>query len=155
MTIKMELRGLEQVERRLEALPGKVRRKGVSKALREGAKPMAAAAKAGAPRRFGFLQKSIGVRIKTRASTGEARAIVGPRPRSVYSRTSGKKVKRGERDSGVEIPRKYAHLVEFGFTSRGRKVAANPFITRAFNAKKGEAVTITQRYLAQFVEDNA
>lgn len=126
--------GHKELARALDKLPKEIANAAERTALREGAKPIAAAAKsnAGRSKETGLLQESIGVTVKkvrgrlsarVGARTGFGREVsrggYGPRARTVYS-----------------DPSKYAHLVEYGTS----KTAARPFMRPAIDSSAGEVV---------------
>ena len=82
---------------------------------------------ADATQRFGFLAKSIGVKVKT--YKGVAVAVVGPR--SKWSKTKGVYVKgKHKGEAKMFKPSKYAHLIEKG-TKRSQ---AHPFLKPALDS---------------------
>ena len=72
----VSLRGFAEFEKKLRALPGKVARKVVRQALREGAKIIQAEAKARVPVDSGKLKKSIKVRAAKSRKKGTAAVVV-------------------------------------------------------------------------------
>lgn len=84
-------------------------------------------------KRFGFLAKSIGVKVKTYSESKTAVAIVGPRSKFVKTRgvyTRGKK--KGE--ARFIRPSFYAHLVE----NPTKRSKAKPFLKPAFDSTKDQ-----------------
>jgi HK97 gp10 family phage protein len=137
----IEIQGGRELERALRALPGKVAKKIVRKALRAGAKPIQQDAKARAPKKTGKGAKSIKVRATKRRRKG----------------TIGISVQTSAGDfAGDEF---YMSFLEYGFnkvpTYRGRdgkiystprgtkpttKIEGKKFMAKAFDAKKDDAV---------------
>lgn len=125
----------------LESLPRKMSGPVVRKALREGAKPILAAARAAAPisndKDPGLLRKSMspgrGIRIKAYRRTGVTMAVIGPSwPLGAHG-----------------------HLIEFGTQLRTTKTGASrgvgpamPFLRPAFDANVGRAQRIIASVMA-------
>ena len=100
----------------------------------------------------GLLKKSIRNKVKTNVKKQSVVAFVGP-----SNNVSGQVDRFGNGNIETVRPVKYAHLVEFGTVSRGvygRKGVTvspgnppHPFMRPAFEATKGEAVTIYKNEL--------
>lgn len=128
--IKVDLSPLEGLSR---TLVGKILRK----ATREAAKIVKEAVKAGADaaKLYGFLAKSISVKIKT--YKGTAVAVVGPR--SKFVKTQGTYT-RGKRKGEPKVvrPSYYAHLVERG----SKRSRAHPFLKPALDNTTDQYMTV-------------
>jgi HK97 gp10 family phage protein len=141
-TIQFTLVGEKELRRMLESLPRKMSGPVVRKALREGAKPILAAARAAAPisddKDPGGLKKSMspgrGIRIRTYRRSGTTVAVIGPAwPQGAHG-----------------------HLIEFGteprFTKDGKYRGigpAKPFFRPAFDANIGRAKRIIAIVMAR------
>ena len=135
--IHFEIVGERELKRMMESLPRKMSGPVVRKALREGSKPILAAARSSAPASEGNLKKSMspgrGIRIKTYRYSGVTIAVVGPSwPLGAHG-----------------------HLVEFGTkmrkTKNGRSTGvgpAKPFLRPAFDANVGLAQRIIASVMA-------
>jgi hypothetical protein len=130
--------GLVRCESRVDMTPAEELRKGgIRKALRIGinraASPVKASvvAHAAAVKKYGFLAKSIRIRVRTYAADRWA-SVIGPSTR--YARKKGK-FTRGKKKGQPRLfkPSKYAHLVEDG-TKRSK---AKPWLRPAFNESAG------------------
>jgi len=135
--------GWEDVVKRLKALPERLRKKALKRAMSAGARVVRDQARANVPVRTGSLKRKIVV-ISKRGEAGTVRAAVGIAKGKFYVRDTGqldKKVRAG-RTYRVKIkgqaarlvkvhPRRYAHLVEFG--SKNNPPAA--FMRNAARAK--------------------
>lgn len=121
-----QLLGADALIRKLEALPGKVYRRVVRKAINKGATPMVKAARRYAPRESGLLAKSMGKKLKSYFARGVVLSVVGPRG------GFGKEVTLPDGTSEYRDPVKYAHLVEFGTDHS----PAQPFMRRAYEENK-------------------
>lgn len=123
----MKLTGTKEIAKALGKLPKELQRSAESAVLREGAKPIAKAAKSRVPVASGLLKKSIGSRVRT--IKGETSARIGPRTGMKQTVTrNGRQV--------ISDPNKYSHLVEFGTS----KTAAQPFIRPAVDSAGGEVI---------------
>ncbi len=140
-TIQLDLTPLENLK---QTLVGKILRK----ATRKAAKIVKDAVKgnAEAVRRFGFLAKSIGVKIKVYGKT--AVAIVGPK--SDFKREKGVR-KRGKNKGKpiVHIPSKYEHLIEKG-TKRSK---AKPVLMPALDSTEKQYLELLTQLIAEGIAE--
>jgi HK97 gp10 family phage protein len=95
----LQLKGFDDIEKILEALPEKLGPKVVRQCLKEAVKPMVKAAKANTPKDKGTLRKSIGI-INGGKTQGSA-IVVGPR-----------------RGAGKTADGWHGHFLEYGVTPR-------------------------------------
>jgi HK97 gp10 family phage protein len=103
MDLKIDVKGLKELEKALTLLPLRVAVKHASKAVREGAKVIQQAARAKVPVDTGNLKRSISVKVLNRNRDAyQVTAMVGP---EIVGRRSSKKKK---------IDAFYAHWVEYG-----------------------------------------
>lgn len=118
-TVKLE--GLNDIAKKLKALPVKLQRKVLTKSLRAGSRLIVSDAKRRVPKDTGKLKRNIATRVRRKGSKGE-RAL------QVYVRRRGKK----------EDPKNafYWTFLEFGT----RYISPRPFLRPAFEANKTEAV---------------
>jgi HK97 gp10 family phage protein len=130
----VEIHGIKDMIKRLEALPVKLKKSGEKAALRAGGAPIRKAAKrfAKSSKDSGLLLKSIGMNVRT-IKSGETSARIGAR------NGFGKEVTRTNKKTGQQRkeyanPANYSHLVEFG-TSHS---PAKPFIRPAIDSAKSE-----------------
>jgi HK97 gp10 family phage protein len=107
-----------------KTLVSKILRKAVTEASK--IVKQTVASNASSIKRFGFLAKSIGVKIKTYSEKKSAVAIVGPRSKW-FKEIAGRKYR----------PSYYAHLLEGG-TKRSRQ---KPFLKPAFDSTKDQYLT--------------
>lgn len=133
--VKVEVRGLDDLVRRLKDLDRKAARKAMRAGVAEVTRLVTREAKSLVPVRTGLLKKAIGGRVKTAKGGTHVYGVVKPRggvmvratPANlakaaaggkVVASRNGKKVLRRFRVNvagvGVVDPVKYAHLVEFG-----------------------------------------
>ena len=143
-TVDIQLKGLEEVERRLRKLPANVERRVLKEALLDGGKPMLAEAQrrapVGMPRRH---PKSTPLRdALTLGLHKTAKGLVWVRLGVDYTKN------------------RVAHLVEFGHRLvRGSKtygeVRPHPFIRPSYDATKREVVQGIERNIVVGVEREA
>jgi HK97 gp10 family phage protein len=141
VSIDTDLRPLENLKR---SLTSKILRKAItqaSKVVRDAVRENAQAVA-----RYGFLAKSIGVRI--RMKNGTAIAIVGPRTR--WQRSMGT-VTRGKHkgEERLQKPSKYAHFIERG-TKRSK---ARPVLKPALGPAQGQFLQVLAAAIQQGIED--
>lgn len=138
-----KVEGLEELQRKLKTLPGKVQKKLLRSAVTAGAKPIVAAAKAGAPERTGTVKLSIGRKVVTK--NGHATAVIGAKS-NVQSEFKGQ----------VEKPSRIIHLLEKGFIDRaGEHVPGKPFIEPALDQAGPAAVDAMADKLGKGIEREA
>lgn len=133
--IKLDIKGLRELDRALEKLPDALKKSAETAVLRAGAAPIRKSAKSFAAKSkdTGLLGKSIGLSVKT--TGGQKSARVGPRKgmRQEVTRTDERT---GKTYKEMADPNNYSHLVEYG-TSHS---AAKPFIRPAIDASQGEVL---------------
>lgn len=140
----LKLTGFKELEAALLKLPKELASIAEAAALREGMKPVHAAAKSFAVKgkgpHAGLLAKSIGLTVRRvrRKLQYQNRytARVGPRSKfrvslgtAIARKTKGNRIK-GQPYEKIKDPRFYAHLVEYGTS----KSAAKPFIRPALES---------------------
>ncbi len=154
----LSLTGVKALDRTLATLSVKMQTKLLKKAVRVSAKPIVDKAKqivGGAAERFGFLRRSLGVRLRTYPS-GNTVAIIGargPRRRTrgkITSASVGDFAFEGP-DGRIHVPAFYAHHVELGTVFQG----AQPFLRPAFESRKAEAKARFQSKAAEDIEKQA
>lgn len=144
------LTGQHELIRKLEALPDKVFRRGLSSAGRKATRPVVVSAKAAVAVESGALKKSIGLRTKVYRQTGVMIFVVGPRS-GFAGLYQGRK-----RD-----PRFYAHLVEGGHVVKIRaagivgKVAPKPFLKPALETNASVITATLGSALGAFITKEA
>ncbi len=121
--VKMHIDGLQQLDRQLHSLPGKIAGRALATAVRAGARLVRDAARDRAPIVTGSMSANIVARTERTGSDTEKTAIVAVRNRPAY----------------------YWRFVEFG----SRKMAARPFLRPAFDACEREAVDVITAKLEQ------
>lgn len=116
----INLRGNKAVERALKALPEKIQKKVLRKAMSKATTTVSREMRAKAPVKSGALRRSIGKRTKSYQRGQTIYGVVGPR--SSFEMDGQK-------------PSKYAHLVEFGSSRSSPK----PFARPAYQSANAEA----------------
>ena len=105
--IEIRLDGIEKLQRRLDALPGKIQRRAIRKPLRATATKVGRSLRSGTPRRTGAGKKAVKITVRVK-------------PKSAWAR-----VKYRGRPAG------YLHVYQFGATARRHHQAARPFFVQA------------------------
>lgn len=160
--IEIKVSGFEEISKQLLALPEKIAKKEVDKALRQAAKPMLAAAKANAPvlaastpwRRAGTLRKAIRI-AKLRAPGELNRAItIGVKKLNRRQRRAARltalvsKYKFGTRISEQWNDPYYWYFVERGTV----KMQPRRFLGRAFDSKRQAFIDDFRKIIGERIE---
>jgi len=153
--VTLGLEGFEELARALEALPRRVGRAAMLRALRAGARPVVRAARTRVPVKTGALKKGIIVRaVRAERGSAEAAVKVGPARHLFYGHIV-------EFGSGPhKIAAKRARTLAIGPVVIGRVVqhpgaAARPFLRPAFEETKAEAARIAGERLGLEIEKAA
>lgn len=142
MKFSAAIQGAAELEAKLKALPRKVSGKITRQALRSGAKVVQKQAQADAPRKTGLLARSIKVRAAKRS-----RGRIGILVQTATGFFKGKSF--------------YSGFIEFGRKTGSRKsavrreVPADPFMARALEKKKAEAVQVVAAEIRKGIEREA
>ena len=165
--INLKLVGFKELEERLVGLGPKVAKRLLASAINSAAKPILEGARAGLTVRFGWLKRSLGVKLKTykRTDSSTAVAVIGPR-RGFRQIINGKPID----------PANYAHLVEYGTAPHLIKPRLGtikigpafirgavhhpgakklPFLRPAFDTRKNESLEILKQKLGKGIEREA
>ena len=153
---EFEIKGLDQLQEKLEKLPENLARKGLRDSVKAGAQEIKDEMVALAPRDTGFLAEHFGVRTNVRIDDLAASAYVGPDGKMDYPDEGGgyrqKKDRKGKlRNVGRIAVVSVARFLEFGT----HKMAARPFMTPAFENKKAGALDAIIEKLKSALEDSA
>ena len=134
-TIRYQMTGLAELQRKLRDLAPKVAAKAVGDSLRVGSKLILKAMQNAAPhssdQSTGFLPKHLGIRIGIYSASQLGVAYIGPEGRIDYPKhgTYVERLIRGKiRKTGRVAVATVARFLEFGTT----KMSARPFMTRSF-----------------------
>jgi HK97 gp10 family phage protein len=138
----MTMTGDRELRELLSELPKRVASKGNRAAVTAGAKPIAKAARAKAPKQSGLLKKAMGTKIKTyRSGAGTiAVAVIGAR-RAVQGDYKGRK----------RVPANYIALVNNGT----KHAQGNDFLGEAYRENKSAAQTAIAAKFNQVIEAEA
>jgi HK97 gp10 family phage protein len=136
-TVTVEIKGLDDLQRRLAALPTEVTRPILQDVLREAGNEVKAAFVAGAPHDTGFLAEHFRVRVSVKKEDVQGAAFIGTQPHADYpDRDGGFRAKLSKALGKMSVGRisvsSVARYLEFGT----RKMAANPFMSRAWESVK-------------------
>jgi HK97 gp10 family phage protein len=127
--VTCEIKGLDILQKRLEEMKQSAARKVVKAGLQAGGDVIKAEMERQAPKESGFLSENINVKMVKRGIQDVAgKAYVGPDGKVFYPTGNGDR-------------KPMRALVIAGWLERGtKKMAANPFLTRAFEASKETAL---------------
>ncbi|QXE85968.1 HK97 gp10 family phage protein [Geomonas nitrogeniifigens] len=134
----IEIKGLAELEKRLQALPDKLAKNVLTRALRAGAAVFRDEAKRIAPKDTGEMARDIMLKKPRKGNGLEYQ---------VYVR-SGKKSRMAGKKRNVDRDSFYWRFVEFGTA----KMAAKPFMRPAFEAKRQEAIEKVRESLAANID---
>jgi HK97 gp10 family phage protein len=146
---KMGLRGAQELERALLALPDRVAKKHTFAALRTAARMVQTAARQNVINNgsvdTGGLVAAIKISDRKKSRKGPAVVAVGVENRAYTAKRKGKS------EPEKINPKNYAHLVEFGT----EKMPAQPFMRSAFDGESGAALNGMLDKLAKAIETEA
>jgi HK97 gp10 family phage protein len=154
--ITTEIKGLAELQARMEQLPTKIATRGVRKALRAGGDVFRRAMGVFAPKDSGFLSQHFDVKLKLEHDAIAGTAYIGPQGKMQYPKfASGayliKRVNGKAKKVGRIAVASVARFLEFGTS----KMAKKPFMTQAFETKKEEAISAVAESLRETLEKNA
>jgi len=130
--VEVKVSGLDKLQKALEQEIPKKAKASVRSALRAGAKVLQQAVVREAPKDTGFLSEHVDVKTRVRGNDLAGSAFVGPNAKAVYPAPPGGLSKKARPKPAWVI----ARFLEGGT----HKMAANPFMTRAFEAYKQKAI---------------
>jgi|SRR5208282_753899 len=155
--ITVEIKGLSELQSALESLPQKVAKHGLRAALKSGAAPIESAMVSEAPHDTGFMSEHFGTKLKINRDEIAGSAFIGPQGKVDYPsfasgaykiiRSATGKARRVGKIAVATIVR----FLEFGTAKMSKK----PFMTRAFEGHKDEALANITEALANAVEQAA
>jgi HK97 gp10 family phage protein len=136
--VTCKISGLQELQKALEGIPRQIARKGVRKALHAGGVIMQDAMTIEAPKDTGFLREHFGQRIKLlKGGDIGGSCYIGPEGKIDYpDRDGGYREKTNKSGGKYEVGRISVASVARYFQYGTVKMAANPFMTRAWEAKK-------------------
>jgi hypothetical protein len=156
--VTVEVEGLDQLERALEEMPGKLAKKSIRRALFAGATIFKQTILRLAPRKTGFMADHFGIKIqKTRGDDLAATAYIGPQGKIDYPDTDGgyrtKVLKNGKIKKVGRIA--VASVVRFLTFGWSKKPAGDPFFINSFDIAKEQVLEETTKILAEEIENIA
>src|SRR5574337_615803 len=157
--VTCEVKGLDELQKKLEELPHKIVAKGLRKALRAGANVFFTAMVELAPKDTGFLSQHFGSKLSMARDKDElaGTAYIGPKGKIDYPyyNSGAYKIKRDKKNKAHNIGRiavaTVARFLEFGVKGHVKK----PFMTQAFESSKQKALDAVTTELSKAVEDAA
>lgn len=153
--LTVEVKGLDELQERLEALPAKFAKRSLRSALRAGAKVYAAACVAMAPKDTGFLSEHFNYRFKINRDELAGTAYIGPQGKVDYPKfmSGAYKVVRKANGKAMKVGRiavvTVARFLEFGTS----KMAKQPFMTQAGETYREQALNAVVKELKNGLED--
>jgi len=154
--VTTRIEGLDELQRKLEAMPEKVAKKGLRDALKAGARVTVSAFMAFAPRLTGFLAEHFDMHLSIRREDIAGSAYVGPQGKMDYPDAGGgyriKETKSGRmKKVGRIAVASVARYLEFGTS----KMPAKPFMTPAWESHKQVVLEEITNKLRSSVEEAA
>lgn len=122
------VKGLDELQSKLEELPQKVAKRGLRGALKAGANIFKNAFVANAPKDSGFLSEHFDVKTRMRSDSLAGSAFIGPNSRALYPNRKSSWAGR----TALLVMR----WLEFGTSERPK----NPVMTSGFESHKQEAL---------------
>lgn len=133
--------GWDELQKRLEALPDDLAKKGMRSALIAGANVMRDGMVETAPEDTGFLAEHFNIKTSVKNAGKSGSAFIGPAGKIDYpDKDGGYRDKVNRKGKTFHIGRisvaSVARFLEFGTSRMGKK----PFMTQAFETKKSSAL---------------
>jgi HK97 gp10 family phage protein len=155
-TVTFEIKGLSELQDKLESLPKKIANKILRQTLKDAGEIIRRAMARLAPQDTGFLEQHFSTRTKIKRADIAGSAFVGPDGKIDYPlnslgsyETIRKKNGKVKRNIGRVAVATVARFLEFGTS----KMAAKPFMTQAFESTKQQAVDKIVSDLNQLLQD--
>lgn len=146
--VTVKIAGLDQIQHVLEVIPRRDAAKALRSALKAGADPIKQAMVREAPKDSGFLSSHFNVKVRVRGANIAGFANIGPEGKVDYpfgAAHKGARLMSGS--TGRVSVLAVARWLEFGT----RKMAANPFLSRAFQGARAEALSRITESLKAYV----
>lgn len=139
---EVKIHGLAELSRTLKALPNRVRKNILRRAVSAGAAEVRKQAKINAPVRTGTLRRAAYIKYLNRNSNNNQVTFITSFRRGKKEQSVGKK--------GLNRDAYYAPFVEFGHRKQnGGMTRAVRMLTRAFSAKSAAALDIITRRIKE------
>jgi len=152
--VSVEVKGLAELQARLEAAPEKMARNGLRKALVRGGTIFRVLMYQLAPKDTGFLAEHFGIRVRLRGGSLAGTAYIGPQGKIDYPDAGGGYREKISKKSGKKFSvgriavATVARFLEFGTS----KMAKKPFMTQAFESGKTAALANVEESLRETLE---
>jgi len=128
MSFDVEVKGVDELIKKLQSLPEKIQKNVVTGSIRAAASMLVKEARLRAPKETGDLAKSIGIKKKR------------PKDRNIVFFTVAPRYKKKHGALG--------HLLEFGTS----KTPAHPFMRPALEAKATHAINVSKDYMKRRID---
>lgn len=155
--VTVEVKGLSQLQEKLEELPAKLSKRGLRVALKKAGLLMRNAMVSMAPKDTGFLAEHFNMKMKIQREELAGSIFIGPAGKVDYpAYASGAyNIKRRKNGKIAKLGRiavaTVARFLEFGTA----KMAKKPFMTQAFESYKEKAVEVIASELRDALDDVA
>jgi HK97 gp10 family phage protein len=152
--ITVKITGLSEIQKKLEALPEKVAKKGIRSALLMAAEHIRKVIVAYAPKDTGWLSEHFNIKIRAFHGFLASIAHVGPDAHASYPMSHGFGSRGGKRRTPPAVIA-VAGFQEFGWIRNGKRIQAKPFMRPAFTAAREKATEIIIDELRRALEESA
>lgn len=144
-----KITGLAEIQKKLEAMPEKVAKRSIRKALMRAGEIVRDKIVSLAPRDTGFLSEHFNIKVRMISGYLAGLAHIGPNAKIYYPEKAGAGKRGGKRKAMPVIA--VAQFHEFGTV----KMPAIPFMRPAFQSTKGQVIDVIASELRKAVEDAA
>lgn len=154
--VTVQVKGLDQLQKNMEALPAKVAKKGLRQALKKGGLVIRDAFVSMAPKDTGFLAEHFNMRMRIRRDELAGSIFIGPQGKIDYpAYASGAYNVRRKKNGKIALAGRIAvatvaRFLEFGTS----KMAKKPFMTQGFESYKEAALTAITEALRDIFGDD-
>jgi HK97 gp10 family phage protein len=154
MMISMKVEGLRELNKALQELPLQVRGRPLRSATQKAAAVIRNEARAKAPVDTGLLKREI-IATRSRRQSGEGRETFSIMVKQLTKKYADTKANRRKGRVGKKFKTEglayYWRFIEFGTS----KMAARPFLRKAFETKQREAVEVLRKELGDAIQKQA
>lgn len=147
--VTCEVKGLSELQSKLEGMQTKMAKRGIRAALKAGGNVIRNAMMMLAPKATGFLASHFGTKVSIRRDSLAGTAFIGPQGKMDYPALNGASgpLRLGQKARRIAVAT-VARFLEFGT----RKMGAKPFMTQAFEGYKDTALEAMTEELREAVQ---